>query len=142
MLVIEDIPDQWWLIRKTISAYLPGIEPVWTSSLPTTKAYLEECADRSRFPHLILLDLYLPDREAGLAILQRIRQGSASRPIPILVLSHSDRMEDITESYALGANAYIVKPLDPLEWMPHFQTLAAYWLQSASLPGVDPDPGR
>ncbi|WP_164851333.1 response regulator [Larkinella soli] len=130
MLVIEDNPEQWWLIQKALESCLPGVEPVWFSNQHTTKAYLEECAVRGRYPHLILLDLYLPDREVGLAMLQRIRQGSSAlRKVPILVLSHSNRMEDITEAYTLGANAYMVKPLNEQEWSAHFQTVTEYWSQ-------------
>ncbi|WP_128544761.1 response regulator [Larkinella soli] len=144
VLVIEDNPDHWWLIRQALENNLSGVEPIWTSNPLTTIAYLEECAAcRRRYPHLILLDLYLPDREAGMTMLRTLRQlPSAIQPIPIVVLSHSDRIEDIRESYALGANSYIVKPLNDQGWQSHVQAITDYWWQSAIIPGIDPDHGR
>lgn len=68
-------------------------------------------ADRVRYrlPGLILLDLKMP-RLAGLDILKWIRNQSALRDLPVIVLSGSELQEDIRQAYAVGADSYLVKP--------------------------------
>jgi len=62
-------------------------------------------------PHLILLDLKLPKID-GLEVLRRIKSHPQTRSIPVVVVAASSRSQDITESRQLGAEAYIVKPVD------------------------------
>ncbi|WP_128548282.1 response regulator [Larkinella soli] len=139
VLVIEDNPDHWVMMQNALVSLLPGVETIRTVSHETTEAFLNECMAQGRYPHLIILDLYLPDREVGLSILRKIRQlASPGRKIPILVLSNSNHREDILQSYDLGANSYIIKPLNLQEWLPYFQAVTEYWWQSVTLPRIDP----
>lgn len=62
-------------------------------------------------PQVILLDLYLP-KVSGLEVLRRIKSYKQTRTIPVAVLTASERDNDLTESMRLGAEAYIVKPVD------------------------------
>jgi CheY-like chemotaxis protein len=92
--------------------------------------------DRRR-PDLILLDLNLP-RMSGLAVLQAIRKDPTLCEIPVVVLTGSNAAADVSESYAHGANAYIVKPI-------HFEgleeivaALERFWFDVAALPSQPP----
>lgn len=80
-------------------------------------------------PLVILLDLKLP-RMSGLEILWILKTNAASLAIPVVVLSTSSACEDVHEAYALGANSYLVKPVD----FDHFLELAAlielYWVRT------------
>jgi two-component system response regulator len=78
-------------------------------------------------PRLVLLDLKLP-RMDGLEVLQRIKFNATSRPIPVVILTSSSQERDIAESYRLGANSYIVKPVDFGAFLRSVEALCAYWL--------------
>lgn len=78
-------------------------------------------------PALVLLDLKLP-RIDGLEVIRRIRGDRRTGLVPIVVLTASREDEDLERCYALGANAYVRKPVDFSEFTRTAQTLATFWL--------------
>jgi two-component system response regulator len=83
--------------------------------------------DGSVLPTVILLDLKLP-RIDGLEVLRRIRADERTKLIPVVVLTSSKEEEDVIRSYALGANAYVRKPVDFTEFVAAAKTLGLFWL--------------
>jgi CheY-like chemotaxis protein len=83
--------------------------------------------DPAARPALILLDLKLP-RISGHEVLRRIRAAPETQLLPVVVLTASREDEDVQRSYALGANAYIRKPVDFVEFSEAAKTLGAFWL--------------
>lgn len=79
------------------------------------------------FPAIILLDLKLPKVD-GLEVLQRIKSDPLTRVIPVIVLTSSKEEKDIIESYKLGVNSYIRKPVDFEQFVEVVRTLGVYWL--------------
>ena len=77
--------------------------------------------------YLVLLDLKLP-RVGGLEVLRRLREDPRTRRIPVVVLTSSDEERDLVESYDLGANSYIRKPVDFAQFSEVIVQLGYYWL--------------
>lgn len=78
-------------------------------------------------PKLILLDLKLPKVD-GIEVLRRLRADERTRTIPVVVLTSSQDDRDLIESYQLGVNSYVVKPVDFGQFAQCAQTLGLYWL--------------
>jgi two-component system response regulator len=78
-------------------------------------------------PQLVLLDLKMP-RMDGLEVLQRMRADERTRVLPVVVLTTSSEDKDRVESYMLGANSYVRKPVDFEQFVDAVQQLGLYWL--------------
>ena len=83
--------------------------------------------DTRSMPQVVLLDLKMP-RMDGLDVLQRLRADKKTRLLPVVVLTTSNEERDRVESYKLGANSYIRKPVDFSQFAEAVQQLGLYWL--------------
>ena len=83
--------------------------------------------DRSVMPEVILLDLKLPKVD-GLEVLRQVRNDERTRLLPVVILTSSKEERDMIESYSLGANSYIRKPVDFIQFGDAVQQLGLYWL--------------
>jgi CheY-like chemotaxis protein len=92
----------------------------------------------SQLPQLVLLDLKLP-RVDGFEVLQRIRADVRTRRLPVVVLTSSREDGDVLRCYDLGANSYVRKPVDFVEFADAIRHLGVYWLTlNQAPPTLDP----
>ena len=84
-------------------------------------------------PGLILLDVNLP-KVSGLDVLRRIKEDQALRKIPVVVLTVSERAEDIECAYDFGGNTYIQKPVEFERFLRVINAIQDYWITIATLP--------
>jgi len=78
-------------------------------------------------PKVVMLDLKLPKVD-GLSVLREIRANPALRTLPVVMMTSSREERDIVESYDLGVNSYLVKPIDFDKFVDTVQTLGLYWV--------------
>jgi two-component system response regulator len=83
--------------------------------------------DGACLPQLVLLDLKLP-KVSGLEVLKRLKSDERTRHIPIVVFTSSNELNDRRDSYLLGANSYVVKPLDADKFKEYIDSIVTYWL--------------
>jgi two-component system response regulator len=132
ILLVEDNPDDVELtlhafrkhnLANRVHIVRDGAEAV--DFLFRTGAYKDRHIEDS--PHVVLLDLKLPKVD-GLEVLRRMKEEPRTRMIPVVVLTSSREERDIMESYQLGVNSYIVKPVNFEGFAAAVQDLGMYWL--------------
>jgi len=124
LLVEDNADDEQLTLRAMRHSEIPNIIRVARDGAEALE-YLY--GEHATLPDLILMDLKLP-KVSGLEVLQRIRQEPTTATLPIVILTSSDEERDILESYSLGANSYIRKPVDFDEFIDAVRQLGLYWL--------------
>jgi two-component system response regulator len=132
ILLVEDHPDDVELTVMTLKEHnlADHVKVVRDGAEALDFIFgLEAYADRDTEgrPRLILLDLKLP-KVNGLEVLRQLKSDPRTRMIPVVMLTSSREEKDIVESYQLGANSYIVKPVDFEQFIKVVRQLGLYWL--------------
>lgn len=91
--------------------------------------------DVRELPKVVLLDLKLPKLD-GIEVLRRLRANEQTRLVPVVVLTSSREDRDVIEAYQLGANSYIVKPVDFEKFLEVVSNMITYWLLLNELPSL------
>lgn len=131
MLLVEDNPYDAKLILHALEATVPAER---VTVVEDGEAALEALLGRGPFgrgairPRVVLLDLKLPLLD-GFEVLQHVRANEPACRTPIIVLTSSREENDIARAYDLGANSYVVKPVDFEALHASIRTLATYWLE-------------
>ncbi len=132
ILLVEDNPDDVELTRRALDeSHVANRLDVVRDGVEALEYLFAEGEyagrDVSDLPTVVLLDLKLP-RVDGLEVLRRIRAEERMRLLPVVVLTSSNEERDIIESYSLGANSYVRKPVDFEQFLEATKTLGLYWL--------------
>ncbi len=140
ILLVEDNPDDEALAIRALKRHHIGNEIVVAHDGVEALDYLfctGMYADRdiANKPSVVLLDLKLP-RIDGLEVLRRLREDPRTRVLPIVVLTTSSEEADVLNSYSLGCNSYICKPVDFVQFSEAIRQLGMYWLLMNEPPPV------
>ena len=143
ILLVEDNPDDEALTLRALKKHNITNQVVVAHDGAEALEYLfgtGRYADRDMelMPQLILLDLKLPKVD-GLEVLRQLRADDRTRLLPVVVLTSSTEERDLVESYRLGANSYVRKPVDFTQFVEAARQLGLYWLLMNQAPPV---PGR
>lgn len=132
ILLVEDNPDDEALairalkrnhISNEIVVAHDGVEAL--DFMFGTGIYAER--DISVKPTVVLLDLKLP-RVDGIEVLRRLREDERTKLVPVVILTTSSEEQDMLDSYSLGCNSYIRKPVDFIQFSDAIRQLGMYWL--------------
>jgi CheY-like chemotaxis protein len=130
LLVEDDLNDIFLVKRAFKRANLANPLQVVTDGCEAVQYLIGEgkYADRRQYPmpHLIVMDIKMP-RKTGLEVLEWIKKDGFLKRISVVIVSSSDQPSDINRAYELGANAYMVKPVDFQAVQDLFQSIIRYW---------------
>jgi two-component system, response regulator len=132
ILLVEDNPSDVELTQRALDKNHITNEVVVAEDGQEALDYLfgggkhAGCLD-GQMPALILLDINLPKID-GLEVLRRIRGDERTRRLPVAILTSSVEEQDIAASYDLGANSYVRKPVDFVQFAEAVKHLGLYWL--------------
>jgi CheY-like chemotaxis protein len=138
ILLVEDLDDDIFLVRRALGKAEIRNPLHVVKDGEEALAYLSgkgKYANRDEhpLPVLIMLDLKLP-RMDGFEVLEWIRMQPGIRNIATVVLTSSDQVRDVNRAYALGANSFLVKPMDFENYIELSKLLNKYWLKTVKLP--------
>ncbi|OUJ72649.1 response regulator [Hymenobacter crusticola] len=124
ILHVEDDPYCVELVQRALRKLTPP--PAYLAVRDGEEA-LAFLAGQVRPPRLLLLDLKLP-KVSGLQVLEALRGNQEADMLPIVVFTSSQELQDVEQSYQLGANSYVVKPVTYKEFSEAVQHMVNYWV--------------
>ena len=129
ILIVEDNPNDVELTLEALAEYIANTTEVVRDGAEALDYLYRQgkFADRANgHPAVVLLDLKLPKVD-GLEVLRTIRSDETLRLIPVVILTSSREERDVIESYKLGVNAYVVKPVNFHEFIEAVKSLGIFW---------------
>ena len=140
LLVEDDLNDIFLVKRAFKRANIPNPLQVVTDGVEAMHYLTGEgkYGDRQAhpLPQLIVMDIKMP-RKTGFEVLEWIKGDGVLKRIPVVIVSSSDQPQDIDRAYELGANAYMVKPMDFHSVETLFQSITHYWGLECAKPGLE-----
>src|SRR2546423_12066759 len=130
ILLVEDNPDDVALTMRALKSHNITNDVIVAPDGVQAIDFLFGTKDQrapTDLPAVVLLDLKLP-KINGMEVLQHIRSEERTRLLPVVILTSSDEERDVIDGYKLGANSYVRKPVDFVEFTKAAQQLGLYWL--------------
>jgi two-component system response regulator len=132
ILLIDDNIDDAELVMRELKKYQPANQLVHLKDGEAALAFIKaegEFKDRNpaNTPKLILLDIHMPKLN-GMEVLERLKSDPGTKSIPVVILTSSKEDPDIKKCYQLGANSYIVKPVNFTRFTEAIKSLGFYWM--------------
>jgi len=131
IFIVDDDPDDRQIILDAFLENSPQIDYVFIENAETLLENLH--SEEYDFPALILLDLNMPGM-SGFEVLRWIRNHQHFKRLCVIILSASMRKEDVETSFELGANSFLVKPVNFDHLVEISQAIKGYWLWLSKVP--------
>ena len=125
ILLVEDNPDDAELTRLALERLGQHARVALFRDGVQALDYLRDATRASRI-RVVILDIKLPKMD-GVQVLAKLKAEPRTRPIPVVILSSSSRESDIAQCYALGANSYVVKPVELEDYLDRISAVGRYW---------------
>ncbi len=126
ILLVEDNPDDEKLTLRALAKNNIQNEVITARDGVEALAYLFGDGNQPA-PAMVLLDIKLP-KVNGIEVLRKIRQSDKTKFVPVVILTSSKEDQDLIAGYELGANSYIRKPVDFVQFTEAVRQLGLYWL--------------
>jgi two-component system response regulator len=128
ILLVEDNPDHAELTLRALKDENFPCRIQWIKNGQEALDYLISIEKKGEplLPRFILLDIKLP-KLTGLELLKRVKENEFLRNVPVVMLTTSDRQEEISNCYKLGVNSFIVKPVKFDEFYEKVKSVKQYW---------------
>lgn len=133
ILLVEDNPDDAELTLRALRTISATERLLHVDDGAKAVDFLLGPGAPATLPRLVLLDLKLPKLD-GLEVLRRIKGDPRTRALPVVVLTSSEEARDVAESYASGANSYVVKPVSFDRYIATVADVGRYWAQLNAVP--------
>lgn len=138
--MLEDDGDDRHLTQFHFAEQKIKVDLTFLTKPDEVLPYLANCCNEGcALPSLVILDKHVPSG-CGLDVLRDIKSHPVFRQIPVVVISGSDQPADVKESYRLGANSYIIKPVSSELTARKIATFVSYWFEISELPKITPKP--
>ena len=131
ILLAEDNAEDAEMTLRALRRNNLGNKVRWVKDGAEALDYLSSGAAH---PKLVLLDIKMPKVD-GIEVLRRLKSDPATRAIPVVVMTSSNEDRDVVESYRLGVNSYIVKPVQFEAFMETVAKIGLYWVLTNRAPG-------
>lgn len=135
ILLVEDNPQDAELTIRALRKCIPVSHLTHVCDGQEALDFLhgDAAEDGRKAPKVVLLDLKLP-KVSGLEVLRGIRANELTRLLPVVILTSSREDCDVAEAYRLGANSFIVKPVDFENFLEVVSHMGSYWVQLNQAP--------
>ena len=138
ILLVEDNPKDAEMTQRALRKHNLGNKVHWVKDGAEALDYVfcrGAYAGRSaaRPPRLILLDIKMPKVD-GIEVLRQIKSDETTRSVPVVVMTSSNEERDVVDSYRLGVNSYIVKPIEFPAFLEVVASIGLYWVVTNRVP--------
>ena len=131
ILLVEDNPQDAEMTQRALRQHNLVNRLHWVKDGAEALEYL--LANDRQKPKLVLLDLKMPKVD-GIEVLRRMKADASLRAIPVVIMTSSNEERDVAETYRLGVNSYIVKPVEFEAFLETVTKIGLYWVLTNRVP--------
>ncbi|HEX7219186.1 MAG TPA: response regulator [Burkholderiales bacterium] len=132
ILLVEDDPADAELTMRALRRHRLVNKIHWVKDGEQALEYMGG-AGVATLPKLVLLDLKMPKVD-GMEVLRKLKGSAATQAVPVVIMTSSNEEKDVVESYNLGANSYIVKPVNFESFLDTVAKVGLYWVLTNRVP--------